>query len=209
MTTQTPYQPTPPDPYPTAPPWAPVAPPVEPEQAGVGQPGWGGVPYTPHGQLMVKYPQALQEPGRPQAPAVWPVVLFTILFGLFGSISAARRAARAGRSRKPKAPYWIAFGATAAACYVAWSIVFAVAKPYVLDFRQSLVTDSLQDQLVHDGHITTPKGTSVASAKCRTTDTATLTRAASAYTCVLTLNNGKSASVKLTAADDGSWTVRK
>jgi ribosomal protein L2 len=71
-----------------------------------------------------------------------------------------------------------------------------------------LVTSSLEDHLVHDGQVKTPKGTSVTSAKCRTTDTATLARAASAYTCVLTLNNGKSASVKLTAADDGSWTVR-
>lgn len=212
MTTQTPYQPAPappPDPYPTAPPWAPAAAPVPPEQAGVGQPGWGGVPYTPHGQLMVKYPNAMQDASGPKTPAVWPVVIFTIVFGLAGSISAARRASAASRARKPRAPYWIAFGVTAAVAFVVWTVVGMVAVPFGLGLRQGLVTSSLEDHLVHDGQIKTPKGTSVTGAECRTSDTATLTRAASAYTCVLTLTNGKSATVKLTAADDGSWSVRK
>jgi hypothetical protein len=208
MTTQTPYQPTPPQPpdsYPTAPPWAPVAPPVVPEQVGAGQPGWGGVPYTPHGQLMVKYPQAMQDASRPKAPAVWPVVIFTLLFGLFGAISAARRA---GRSRNARAPYWIAFGATAVTGAVGWAVLTSIAVPVYLAVWESARTELVQDNLVHDGTIKTPTGTTVRGATCEPTSP----RASNgfrAYSCVVTLSDGRSVTKKIVANRKGAWGVAK
>ncbi|MEU4238242.1 hypothetical protein [Actinoplanes sp. NPDC026619] len=46
-------------------------------------------------------------------PAIWPVILWTSLFGLFGAISAAGRARTAAALGLP-GKYWIAFAATCA-----------------------------------------------------------------------------------------------
>ena len=219
MTTQTPYQPTPPPPpdaYPTAPPWAPAAAPAEPEQAGVGQPGWAGVPYTPHGQLMVKYPNALQDASRPQAPALWPVAIITLALGvllavpaIFGVISAARRAARAGKGRHSRAPYWVVFVASLAAVAVAWAaVIVVIALPIYRTVREAMATELVQDHLVHDGKIKTVKGTAVAAAKCEPT----AVRSAAGlrpYACVVTLSNGRSVTKKVVADRDGTWTAPK
>jgi hypothetical protein len=218
MTTQTPYQPTPPQPpdaYPTAPPWAPAAGPTAAEQVGVGQPGWTGVPYTPHGQLMVKYPQAMQDASRPAPPAWWPVLVCTLLLGVllaipafFGAIPAARRAAKAGKSRNPRAPYWIAFGAALVAVALAWGVVISVAVPVVVAVGESFVTDELQDNLVHDGKVQTPKGTTAKSATCEPTSPRA-SNGLRAYSCVVTLSDGRSATRKVSADRNGNWTVRK
>jgi hypothetical protein len=89
--------------YPTAPPWAaipPAPPPAAPE------------PWTPPGRLLVAYPEEMDPTARPEPPSWLPVVLWTVLGGLPGVISATRRAREARRGRHEGYPYWIAFGAT-------------------------------------------------------------------------------------------------
>jgi hypothetical protein len=47
-----------------------------------------------------------------RTPAVWPVVLWTLLVFFAGSISAARRARKAEQMGMSGTPYWTAFGIT-------------------------------------------------------------------------------------------------
>jgi hypothetical protein len=82
MTTQIPYDPAPVQPvpaYPTSPPWAPPAPPVEEAPAP-------GPAYTPHGQLMVPYPELMHSAGRPDPPSWVPVAAVSVLLSVLGAI---------------------------------------------------------------------------------------------------------------------------
>lgn len=55
-------------------------------------------------------------------PTVWPVVLWTLLFGIFGAISATLRSEKAYRCGYKVAPYWIAFAAALFIQLAFWSI---------------------------------------------------------------------------------------
>jgi hypothetical protein len=202
------YQETPSQPggYSTAPPWAPPAQAAPPPAAGAP---WGDTPYTQHGQLMVAYPELMHDASRPAAPSWIPVVLFTFFFGPFGAISAARRAARAKRTRNDRYPYWVAFAATWVAGSVLGGVVATAMMPVYLErLREPAVTSALQSNLVHDGHLKTPKGTAVQTAKC----TPTAARGADglrAYTCSVTLTDGHTGTFKILADSDGNWTAGK
>jgi hypothetical protein len=206
MTIQTPYQPAPAQPaavYPTAPPWAPAPPPVE--QPG---PGGAGLPYPAHGQLMVPYPQAMRDAARPEPPSWWPVLVVTVLFGVFGAIPAARRAARAKRDRNSRAPYWVVFGISLVAVATLEAGVAVVGVPAWSAARETAATTSLQSGMVDNGKINTPAGTTVRSAAC----TPVGRRGPSglrAYTCVVTLSDGQTGTMKVVADRHGVWKTRK
>ena len=190
MTTHTPFEP-PHGSYPTSPPWAPPDPPA-PET-----PTWAGVPYTPHGRLMVPYPEEMFNASRPQPPSWVPVVLFTFFFGAFGAISAARRAAEARSGRNDRHPYWIAFGATMAAGLAAWSVAAAIWVPVYLDVRENAVTKTVESSM-------TATGNGVTATECEPTGD----RAAGGrrtYLCQVSLSDGRTGEIRVTADAEGHW----
>jgi hypothetical protein len=71
-------------------------------------------PYGAPGQMLPGYAQ----PSATAAtrPSVWPVVVLTILFGVFGLIPAYLRASNARRLGIPERPYWQAWAIT----FVCW-----------------------------------------------------------------------------------------
>ncbi|WP_250036167.1 hypothetical protein [Paractinoplanes maris] len=96
--------------YPTTPPWVTPATPPAPTAA----PG----PHTPHGRLLVRFPEEMARAARPQAPSWAPVVFWTLLFGVPGLVSAVRRGGEAHRGGHESYPYWIAFGTVLTAAVV-------------------------------------------------------------------------------------------
>ena len=205
MTTHLPYpqhQQQPPAPaYPTAPPWA--APPVsEPQQPAPGAITPYGAPYTQHGQLLVPYPEEMVNAARPQPPSWWPVVAWTFFLGVLGAVPAARRAARARRGRNSPAPYWVAWGVTMAVGAVLGGVVAAVGVPAYLEQREAAVTKVVQEKVRTGAR----SGTTVTSATCEPVgprDTAGMRR----YDCLLTLEDGRSGSLAVTADADGDWSA--
>jgi hypothetical protein len=80
--------------------------------AGYGQPGYGQPGYVTPGQLPAGYASA----GIAMRPSVWPVVVLTLLFGVFGLIPAYLRANNARRLGISERPYWQAWAIT----FVCW-----------------------------------------------------------------------------------------
>lgn len=183
--------------YPTSPPWAVPSPaPAQPEpQAGAT---------LPHGGLMVPYPELMHAAGRPSAPSVLPVVLFTLFFGPLGAISALRRAGKAIRRDNPRYPYWLGFGVTLVAHAIVASVALSIAIPVYLQYRESAAIAQLESAMVHGDKIKTSTGVTVRGAVC--TPTATRTSGDTrAYTCVVTLSNGQTGKLKVVAKRDGTW----
>jgi hypothetical protein len=208
MTTQLPYdaaypqQPAPPA-YPTAPPWA--APPSPPDRPPAPPDGFGA-PDLQHGQLLVPYPEEMHNAARPKPPSWWPVVGWTFFFGIFGAVSASRRADQARRGRNSVTPYWLAWGCTLAASVVAAGIVVAVGLPGYLDYREGAVTKVVQDRIVTDGRLAESASVTASAATCEPVgprDTAGQRR----YDCVLTLDDGRTGTLTVTADSDGAWTA--
>lgn len=205
MTTEAPYRPPPQPPAGSSPTEPPRPPSAGPVPAG---PPWGDTPPTRHGQLMVAYPELMNEAGRSGAPSWIPVVVFTFFFGPLGAISAARRAGKARRTRNDRYPYWVAFAATWALGWVLSAVILTlVALPAYLTLRESATTAALQSSLVHDGQVKTPKGTTVKSAAC--TPATARANGLRTYTCALALSNGRTASLKVVADDHGGWKTTK
>jgi hypothetical protein len=205
MTTQAPHGPdaaVPPQPaYPTTPPWA-TPPPAGPAAYP---------PYAPYGQLLVPYPEEMQNAARPQPPSWWPVVAWTFIFGIFGAVAASRRADRARRGRNSVAPYWVAWAVTLAVGGVLWLAGVAVGVPVYLNWREDMVTDVVASNLVHDGRLAETAEVTATKAACDPVgprDPAGQRR----YDCTLTLQDGRTAALTVTADADGVWTpvpVRK
>lgn len=197
--------------YPTAPPWAattqtsPAPAPAHPGQ--LGHPGHPGQPVMEHGTLLVPYPDEMRNASRAHPPAVWPVTVFTLFFVIPGVISAARRAADARRGRNSIAPYWITFLVTFAAAAFIWFVVGAVViVPFLNDVREGQRLAAVQDALIHDGQL--QKANVIATdARCR----AIAERDAEGmreYLCRLTLDNGRTATLTVTADANGNWVTR-
>jgi len=187
--------------YPTSPPWAPPAQPPAFPAAPVTMP-----PST-HGQLLVPYPEEMHNAGRPRPPAVWPVAVFTIFFGILGAVSASRRATRARHGRNSTAPYWLTWVITLVArALLVFVVTTMVVQPFVADRRETTAVEALQHNLVSDGTLTRTVGVKATTATC----TAIGPRAADGtreYSCLLKLDNGKTGTVGVTADRAGTWTA--
>ena len=192
MTTQAPNEQ--PGAYPTAPPWAPPRPAPQPTAP------WGAVPQQ-HGRLMVPYPEEMFHADRPVPPSWIPVVLLTFFLWPFGLVSAARRAAKARQGRNDRHPYWIAFGATTAAGAVLLGAAVAIGVPLLLAARENAATSALESNLVHDGQIS-----SASSATCRPVG-ARGDEDLRDYSCTVTLTNGRSGTIAVTADRNGHWQI--
>jgi hypothetical protein len=181
--------------YPTAPPWAAAATsPVTPAEQ----------PLPQYGGLLVPFPDEMQHASKAQAPAVWPVAVFTLLFSLFGLASASRRAGQARRTRNSAAPYWITFFVSAAAGAFVWFVLAAVViGPVLTEVRENQRLEAVQRNVVGDGQLKDAR-IEVTSAQCR----AVTERDAEGmrdYLCRLTLADGQTGSLTLTADESGQW----
>ncbi|MEU7908138.1 hypothetical protein [Actinoplanes sp. NPDC049118] len=185
--------------YPTAPPWAATA-----QTSTAPAPAAPAQPVTEHGTLLVPYPDEMLNASRAHPPAVWPVTVFTLLFGVLGVISAGRRAADARRGRNSTAPYWITFLVSLAAASFIWFVVGSVVvKPLYNDIREGQRLAAVQDAVIHDGQLQKANITAT-EAECR----AIAERGPDGmreYLCRLTLSDGRNATLTLTADSDGRW----
>jgi hypothetical protein len=183
--------------YPTAPPWAAAAPGPAPAEA----------PLPPYGQLLVPFPEEMQNASRAKAPAWWPIVLWTMISGLFGLISAARRAGQARRNRNSPAPYWIAWAVSFVAAVLLWNVIIVPAVVTLWgDVREGSRTEALQNNIVKDGQLQSSSRLTAVSARCEPT----ADRAGDGlrrYTCLLKLDDGRTGTLDVKADPDGTWTA--
>jgi hypothetical protein len=198
MTTQAPHTPDtaapPPPSYPTTPPWA--TPP-----AAQAYP-----PYVPHGQLLVRYPEEMLNAARPAPPSWWPVVGWTLLAGILGAMVACRRSDRARRGRNSVAPYWVAWAVTLAVWAALVTAAVSIGVPGYLNWREGVVTTAVEKNVVGDGQLAKTARVTATTAAC-TPVGARGTNGLRRYACVLTLKDGRTGSLTVTAGDDGAWTA--
>jgi hypothetical protein len=137
---------------------------------------------------------------------VWPIAPFTFFLAIPGLLSTARRVGQARRGRSSTAPYWITFAVSLVASLIAWWVIAAVAVPVGLDYLEGRVTHKVERKIVHDGQIEKSSGVTVKTAKCEPA----APRAASGdrpYECLLTLGDGRTGALDVTADSDGNWTA--
>ena len=191
--------------YPTAPPWA-TPQPAAPDEPAAPAPGsvtpWGA-PWTPHGQLLVPYPEEMHNAARPKAPCWWPVVVWTFFFGLLALIAVIRRADQAKRGRNSVAPYWVAWGVTMALSGMLGAMVAVAGVPAYLAYREDAVTEQVQEKVVGDGQIEKATGLAATSASCK--PTGARVDGQRPYDCVLTLEDRRTGSLSIAAGTDGTW----
>jgi hypothetical protein len=203
MTTHPPYPPQPPaSAYPTAPPWAP------PQQAAPvrGEVSPHATPHLRHGQLLVPYPEEMADAARPRPPSWWPVVAWTVFLAVPGAVVASRRAGQARRGRNSPAPYWVAWAVTVAVSAVLGVAVVAIGVPAYLNHREAAITRLVQEKVRSDGQVRSAANSAAASAVCEPAgarDGTGMRR----YDCLLTLDDGRSGSLTVTADADGNWTA--
>jgi hypothetical protein len=207
VTTQAEPQHPPAQTYPTSPPWAtpPPAAPVQAAPAAYGVAPYGS-PMPQYGQLLVPYPEEMRNASRPTPPPWWPIVLLTFLIPLAGLISTVRRSTQARRGRNSEAPYWITFATTLAVVFLFWCVVYLVAVPVYLNFRETAITKTVQEQIVSDGQLKSTSRLTATSAICepngpRTDDEQRL------YSCLLKLDDGRTATIDVSADEGGDWTA--
>jgi hypothetical protein len=190
----------PPSAYPTAPPWAAAGPAQTP--AGLSRPPEQPLPQ--YGGLLVPFPDEMRHASRAQAPAVWPVAVFTMLFGILGAISAKRRADQARRTRNSAAPYWITFLISLLAgafCSFVFSAVLV--GPLVTELQENQRLEAVQRNVVGDGQLKNAR-INVTAAQCRPVGERDV-EGMRDYLCRLTLDDGHTATLTLTADEAGQW----
>jgi len=161
-------------------------------------------PLPQYGGLLVPFPDEMRHASRAQAPAVWPVAVFTMLFGILGVVSAKRRADHARRTHNSTAPYWIAFLISVAAGAFCWFVLAAVVMvPLLSEIRETNRLEAVQRNVVGDGQLKDAR-IAVTAAQCR----AVTDRDAEGmrdYLCQLTLEGGRTGTLALTADESGQW----
>ena len=177
------------------------------ERPGIPQERPGIPPDQPlpqYGGLLVPFPDEMRHASRAQAPAVWPVAAFTMLFGILGAVSAKRRADQARRTHNSIAPYWIAFLVSVAAGAFCWFVLAAaVIAPMYIEFRETAILKAVQSNVVGDGQLKDAR-IAVTAAQCRAV-TDRDTEGMRDYLCRLTLEGGRTGTLALTADESGQW----
>jgi hypothetical protein len=189
-----------------------------------------------HGQLLVPFPDQMHNASRPEPPPWRPVVAWTgacgligiaaglaglafglsstvgiglcvvaVLLALAGIASAGRRANQARRGQNSTARYWVAWGVTLAVLAVVNVAVLAVGVPVYLNHREGLVTKAVESDLKNGGQLKAI-GVTATAATCIPAgprNDAGIRR----YDCTLTLDDGRTGSLMVTADADGKWTT--
>ncbi|GAA3394219.1 hypothetical protein [Cryptosporangium minutisporangium] len=178
-------------------------------------------PYSPTGSFPGDYPPAARpvsfdSPGYGygyaaapswapafDGPKAWPVGVFTVLFGIFGAISAARRSSDARALGLPGGRYWAVFAGALVGSFALWTLVLglaiAVAIPAYLQSVTVMTTGQLERQL----ESSSAAGVTVADAVCL--EEAVDATGVGTYQCLLMFTNGDDLTYRITVSDDGTW----
>lgn len=131
-----------------------------------------------------------------QRPSAVPVVLFTVLFGIFGSISAARRAKKAKAAGGTGTPYWITFAITLVAVVAAQFVLLAM----VIAQAKVATPDKLEHSIVAGGGNPRPTAASCA-------EDGVHANGSGRYQCTVGFADGTRGSYTIIVNDDGRWLV--
>ena len=186
--------------YPTSPPWAP--PPAAPAEMPPPTPP---MPVA-HGQLLVPYPEEMQNASRPIPPSWWPIAPLTFLLVIPGLISTVRRGAQARRGRNSQLPYWVTFAVGNFVSWLIWLAILAVGAPLWYNHLEAGSTAAVQQHIVKDGQLKAKSGLTATSANCDPTAARALD-GQRPYTCLLKLDDGRTGTIDVTADSDGNWTA--
>lgn len=168
-----------------------------------------GSPENRHGQLLVRFPEAVLGEARPDAPAWRPVVAWTFFFSLLGVVSAMRRSGRAKTFGRPRSPYWIAFLSTLVAGAAFWSFLIAdVVMPIHQHSVESAATAAVRAKVLGDGRIEEAVAAKVKSGGC-VPDGDRGSDGLRVYDCTFQLADGRSAAVHIKADTRGNWETTK
>ena len=137
-------------------------------------------------------------------PKAWPVAVFTVLFGIFGALSAARRSTDARAQGLPGGRYWGVFAGALVGSFAIWTFVLgvgiAVTVPLYLETTSTVMTtNELEQELASSDSV----GGSVTGATCL--EEAVDPLGAGTYSCRLRLDDGADLPYRITVSDDGSW----
>lgn len=142
---------------------------------------------------------------RPQPPAVWPVAVWTLLFGIFGGLSAARRAKQAAALGVRGHRYWGTFlGLLVPVLLVQFGIVVAVAVPVYLNTVRTAEAKVLASMIVRDGQANEPGQPRVELARCTPLVAA---GGRQPYQCVVNYSDTSRRVLTIVADGAGGWVV--
>jgi hypothetical protein len=130
-------------------------------------------------------------------PAVWPVILFSCFFGLFGIISAVRRSSAASKLGISGGRYWVGFGAGLAANVVVGFVVAVLTLGALLS-NIVMTPGRLADQIVNNNTDQT-----ATAATCAIEDVTT--SGVGTYVCAVSYDDGTQADVTVTVTSNGDW----
>jgi hypothetical protein len=150
-------------------------------------------------------------------PSAGPVVAFTIVFGVFGMISAVRRAKRAEAVGDDTGRYWMAFGVTLALGWVVGAIAtllalvaagfFAAAASSAAATPVHTITAAELSQSMEDRGTFTPKGgktVHIRTATCSATSVDA--HGAGSYRCAVSVADGTKYTLSV-RADSTGWRI--
>lgn len=184
-------------PYPDAP-AAPPAPAVPP--------GHAAPPVPLAAQPAIAVPFVYR--GADPKPAVWPVAVFSVLFGPLGAISAVRRASQARAAGARVAPYWIVQAAGLVVFLLLGVIGVSAFVPAYLNYREAALTKALESAIVHDT-VPTAAGVSVVSADCTPLTAVATSDGTRVYRCQIAVSDGHDGPVNVVTSRDGTWRVNR
>lgn len=182
-----------------------------------------------HGGYLVTYPEALERT-LPDAPSIWPVAAWTVSLGLPGLMVAisgwwfgilglllvpagllllgpgAVAARRRARKAAVAAPYWVTFAVAATGTGLLAVATLAVAVPSYLQVREAATVLALQENIVEDGQLAKATGLTAVQVDCRAAGRRDSTDHRP-YSCVTTLNDGRTGFVNVRADSRGNWSL--
>lgn len=144
--------------------------------------------------------------GEAKPPSAWPVAVFTLIFGIFGGISAGRRANRARAMGVGGARYWGTFAAVLAGNLLLIGLLVVVLVPVFLNVRETALTKDLESRIVSDS------ATDSATPAVKSADCTPVTRNSDgtrSYTCLIGFVDGRSQSFNIIVDAQRQWAVQE
>jgi len=141
------------------------------------------------------------------APALWPVIAFSLVSWLFGLISVLRRTNRARQLGHPTGRYWGAFAGASIGGVALWAFVLVVLVAFT--YHPVMSAPQLAHSIVQKGYSTDGSGTRVAAtfADCVATD---VERDGSGrYRCTVDFANGAHETFVVRVLHSGDWVTEE
>ena len=181
-------------PEPSPPPTPPAA---WPPSAGTEQPSSAPPPAQPY------WPPAASPQER--TPGIWPVLLVTLLFGVFGLIPTVIFHQQVRAKGRSPSKYWIAFGCVMAV-WVAVVVGASIAASSSSSSSAKIMSPSeLDTQLTTNSDWKTLDGTPATATDATCVEQNVRTNGTGAYECLVTFDDGTQQTFTVTVGSDGSW----